>query len=309
MKNIGVLFGNEKSFPQTLIDRVNTIVPKKVRAESIVVGAVRIDQLPRYQVILDRVSNAVPYYRSILKLAALNGSHVINNPFWKCADDNFFNAVLAERLNIKVPKTAIIPSKEMPEGTGPVTMRNLQYPLDWDYVFDYIGFPCILKPNLGSGAYTSFKVYNRTEFFATYDLTGPKLMIVQEAIEYDQYFRVYTIGYKHTKIMTYNPEQPMHLRYSPEAPQLDETVKDKIETVCKKLCKSLGFDFNAVEVAIKDGEVYVMDCLNPTPNADKEFLKEDNFEWLVDTMSDYLVEQALHSQPQKPNCLPNFLTF
>ncbi len=308
MKNIGVLFGNEKSFPQTLIDRINTLKPKEVLAESIIVGAVRIDQLPRYQVILDRVSNAVPYYRSILKLAALNGSHVINNPFWKCADDNFFNAVLAQRLDIKVPKTAIIPSKEMPEGTGAITMRNLQYPLDWDYVFDYVGFPCILKPNLGSGAYTSFKVYNANEFFSTYDLTGQKLMIVQEAIDYQDYFRVYTIGYKYTKIMKYNPEQPMHLRYSLEDPVLDDALQIKIENVCKTLCKSLGFDFNAVEVAIKDGEVYVMDCLNPTPNADREFLKDNNFEWIVDTMADYLVEVSLKESVETPDCLPNFIT-
>ncbi len=307
MKKIGVLFGNEKSFPQAVIDKINQIYPDKVVAESIIVGAVKMDQLPRYNVILDRVSNAVPYYRSVLKLAAVNGSHVVNNPFWKCADDNFFNAVLAQRLGIKVPKTAIIPSKEMPEGTGPVTMRNLQYPLDWDYVFEYVGFPCILKPNLGTGAYTSFKVYNRNEFFSTYDLTAQKLMIVQEAIDYQEYYRVYTVGYKHAKIMAYNPEQPMHLRYSPEDPILEPKLKSDIEKICTKLCKSLGFDFNAVEIAVKDGEIYVMDCLNPTPNADREFLKDNNFEWLTEITANYLAEKALAKPGKSPECMPDFL--
>ncbi len=307
MKKIGVLFGNEKSFPQAVIDKINQIYPDKVVAESIIVGAVRMDQLPRYNVILDRVSNAVPYYRSVLKLAAVNGSHIVNNPFWKCADDNFFNAVLAQRLGIKVPKTAIIPSKEMPEGTGPVTMRNLQYPLDWDYVFEYVGFPCILKPNLGTGAYTSFKVYNRNEFFSTYDLTAQKLMIVQEAIDYQEYYRVYTVGYKHAKIMAYNPEQPMHLRYSPEDPVIEPKLQSDIEKICTKLCKSLGFDFNAVEIAVKDGEIYVMDCLNPTPNADREFLKDNNFEWLTDITATYLSEKALAKPGKSPECMPGFL--
>jgi glutathione synthase/RimK-type ligase-like ATP-grasp enzyme len=307
MKKIGILFGNEKNFPQTLIEKINTLAPSRVLAESIVVGAVRIDQLPRYSVLFDRVSNAVPYYRSILKLAALHGSHIVNNPFWKCADDNFFNAVLAQHLGIKVPKTAIIPSKEMPEGTGPATMRNLEYPLDWDYVFDYVGFPCIIKPNLGTGAFTSYKVYNPNEFFSTYDLTGQKLMIVQEAIEYDSYYRVYTVGFKHTKIMTYFPEQPMHLRYSPEEPQIETRIKEEITDVCIKLCKSLGFDFNAIEIAVKDGQIYVMDCLNPNPNADKEFLKDINFDWLTDVTAEYLVDLALAEPKSVPVNLPDFL--
>jgi glutathione synthase/RimK-type ligase-like ATP-grasp enzyme len=33
-------------------------------------------------VIIDRISQDVPFYRAYLKNAAVNGTYVINNPFW-----------------------------------------------------------------------------------------------------------------------------------------------------------------------------------------------------------------------------------
>ena len=45
----------------------------------------------RYRVIVDRISHEVEYYRGCLKHAVLEGTYVINNPFWWTADDKFFN--------------------------------------------------------------------------------------------------------------------------------------------------------------------------------------------------------------------------
>ena len=85
-----------------------------------------------YDVIVDRISHDIPFYRSFLKNAVLTGTKVINNPFWWSADDKFFNYALAAKLGVAVPPTVLLPHKKHPTGTTDRSMRNLKYPLDWD---------------------------------------------------------------------------------------------------------------------------------------------------------------------------------
>src|SRR5437762_5071474 len=142
MKKIGILFGQENSFPWAFIDRVN----QKTGGKDIVAEAVRIDKVMQgepsvYSVIIDRISQDVPFYRAFLKNAALTGTAVINNPFWWSADEKFFNNCLATKIDVPVPKTVIVPSRELPADTTDQSFSNLQYPMDWEGIFNYIGFP------------------------------------------------------------------------------------------------------------------------------------------------------------------------
>jgi hypothetical protein len=52
---------------------------------------------------------------------------------------------------VAVPPTVILPHKQHPEGTTDRSMRNLEYPLDWDAVFAYVGEHGFLKPIDGGG--------------------------------------------------------------------------------------------------------------------------------------------------------------
>jgi glutathione synthase/RimK-type ligase-like ATP-grasp enzyme len=131
MKKIGILFGMERTFPQAFIDRVNS---KNV--DGIVAEAVHIDKAAQgyptdYAVIIDRISQDVPFYRTYLKNAALTGTAVINNPFWWSADDKYFNNCLAIKIGVPVPKTVIIPSYDHPDETSADSFSNLASPLDW----------------------------------------------------------------------------------------------------------------------------------------------------------------------------------
>lgn len=108
-------------------------------------------QLLDYDVILDRISQDIPFYRSLLKLASLGGTRIINNPFWSSADDKFFNYSVASKLGIPVPKTVLLPSKDHPPETTSESMSNLIYPLQWENIFSYTGFPSFLKPFDGGG--------------------------------------------------------------------------------------------------------------------------------------------------------------
>ena len=95
MKKIGIIFGMENSFPPTLVEKINSMSVADVTAEFVKIGGIRMDAPKRYDVIIDRISQDIPFYRAYLKNAMLHGTIVINNPFWWTADDKFFNYSLA----------------------------------------------------------------------------------------------------------------------------------------------------------------------------------------------------------------------
>ena len=162
----------------------------------------------------------MPFYRAFLKNAALTGTQIINNPFWWSADDKFFNYALAHKLGVAVPKTVLLPHKKFPPQINERSLRNLQFPLDWDGIFDYVGFPAFLKPHDGGGWRDVFHVHNRDEFFHAYDQTRDLCMTLQAAVNFKEYFRCYVVGQTEVRIMPYDPRRPHEHRYVLDPPGL-----------------------------------------------------------------------------------------
>ena len=144
MKRIGILFGQERSFPQALVERINR-EGRGVVAEPVVVGGIGLGQPAKYDLILDRISQDIPFYRAILKKAVADGTIVVNNPFWWSADDKFFNNVVARQVGVAVPKTVILPSNQHPPDTTSESMSNLVFPLEWDEIVPVHRLPGLLQ--------------------------------------------------------------------------------------------------------------------------------------------------------------------
>lgn len=292
MKNIGILYGNEKSFPEALIERINSKTDESITAGPVLIDKVILGEPVSYSLIIDRMSWEVPFYQGYLKSAAINGTSVINNPFRSAADEKFFNNSLAVKNGINVPKTVLLPSNQHPPYTNSQSFVNLAYPLDWKSIFEYVGFPAFLKPFAGSGEKNVYRVENEEEFFNAYNETGQLVMMLQEAIEYSDYFRCYCIDRKDVRIMQYNPTQPHQLRYSKTPLPKAEKLMKKIHNETLKINKALGYDFNAIEYAVKDGIPYAIDFYNPAPEADIKLLGDDNFEWLVESSAKMAIKRV-----------------
>jgi len=292
MKKIGILTGMERTFPEAFIERVNS---RKI--DGITAEWVQIDKVPQayatdYAVIIDRISQDVPFYRAYLKNAALTGTAVINNPFWWSADDKFFNNCLAIKIGVPVPKTVILPSYDHPTDTTADSFKNLVSPLDWDGMLGYVGFPAFMKPYSGGGWKNVYKIHDRDELFAKHAETGQLVMLLQEAIEFDSYFRCYCLNRKYVRIMHYEPRNPHHLRYVAHhdvSSELLQTIHDYV----LKLNEALGYDFNTAEFAVRDGIPYAIDFCNPAPDADRHSVGEENFEWVVENAANMAIERAL----------------
>lgn len=300
MKKIGILFGQERSFPKAFVDRVNAMKVSGVVAEPVSINKVAQGAATDYAVIIDRISQDVPFYRAYLKNAALTGTAVINNPFWWSADEKFFNNCLALQVGVPVPNTVLLPSRDHPTDTNADSFSNLGFPLDWKAMFEYIGFPAYMKPHSGGGWKSVYRLSNADELFDKLAETGQLVMMLQEEIKFDAYFRCYSIGRKYIRIMHYEPRNPHHLRYAANHDVSDALMKT-MEDYVLRLNNALGYDFNTVEFAIRDGIPYAIDFCNPAPDADVNSVGQENFDWVVEHAAKYAIERALEQKPGQDN--------
>jgi hypothetical protein len=291
MKKIGILFGQERTFPQALAERINR-EGDGVVAEPALLGGIGLATPKKYDLVLDRISQDIPFYRAALKKLAFDGTIVVNDPFWWSADDKFFNNVVAESVGVAVPKTVLLPSHEHPPDTTAASMTNLVFPLDWEEIFSYVGFPAYFKPYSGGGWKNVYRVSNPDEFFAAYRSSGQHVMTLQEEIVFQEYYRCYVLGAKDVLIMRYDPRLPHASRYVRDTALIDPALEERLRGDCMKLTGALGYDFDTVELAVRDGVPYAIDFLNPAPDADAASIGPDNFAWVVEHSAKWLVERV-----------------
>lgn len=300
MSVVGLLVGRENTFPAPFLAEVERKAGDRgVRAELAVLGGAREVEEPRYGVIVDRISHEVPYYRAHLKSAALQGTVVVNDPFWWEADEKFFECTLARKLDVAVPRTVLLPNKSYIPDIDSRSLRNLRYPLDWDGIIEYVGLPAIMKPNTGGGWKDVYRVDSKEGLLWAYDQTGsatfgqrPKTMILQEFIRWDDYVRCICIGREHILPLRYDPTAPFEERYVIDRPVQGELRAAAIRDATT-LVEALGYDMNTVEFAVRDGVLYAIDFLNPAPDFDSFSIKDEAFAWVLEHMSDLVIDYAL----------------
>ncbi|HVG34119.1 MAG TPA: hypothetical protein VM911_13605 [Pyrinomonadaceae bacterium] len=300
MNKVGILVGREQSFPEALIKSINERGHGETVAEFIKVGGVRHTYTRQYDLIIDRISHEIPFYRALMKRAALEGTIIVNNPFWWSADDKFFNYSLASKLGVATPKTVLLPQKDYIKGVTGESLRNLEFPLDWQGIVDYVGLPAILKPFDGGGWKNVSRVNTIEELWYEYDQTGTLCMTLQEFIDFDQFVRCYCIGQDTVMIMPYDPRKPYlsgeQYIHNPDylSPELAERVTNDVRT----LCTALGYDINTVEFAIKDGIPYAIDFMNPAPDADVHSVGEFYHNWVTNAVTDLVFKRLAEPRPQ-----------
>jgi hypothetical protein len=298
VKRVGLLVGRERTFPVSLIESINARGGGEVVAEFVKVGGVRHEGPIPYDLIIDRISHEVPFYRAFVKRAALEGAIVINNPFWWSADDKFFNFSLATKLGVAIPKTVLLPQKSYIEGITSESLRNLEFPVDWQDIADYVGFPAILKPFDGGGWKNVSRVNSLEELWQVYNTTGMLCMTLQEMIEWDEFVRCYCIGQEDVLIMPYDPRKAYLSgeQYVHDPGYLSGDVAARVSQDVLTLNRALGYDINTVEFAIKDDIPYAIDFMNPAPDAELASVGEFYHNWLTKAVTDLVFRRL--SEPQ-----------
>ncbi|HLJ67929.1 MAG TPA: hypothetical protein VKX16_11270 [Chloroflexota bacterium] len=297
---VGVIVGRERAFPDALIERINEKGGGDITAEMARLGAIRMDATIPYRVVVDRISHEVPFYRAYVDKAVAGGAIVINNPFWWTADNKFVECVIAGQLGVNVPRTVLVPNRSYEADIIDESLRNLEMPPNWEEMTAYTGLPAVLKPAWGGGSKNVSVVRSLDELQAAWEQSGHLQMILQEFIDYENYARCFVIGREHVLISGYDYSAPYFERYRQDT-RLSPALHDLITDHCLALTRALGYDMDTVEFAIRDGVPYAIDFLNPAPDCEPASVKQWNFDWVVDRLSDLVIRYAREESLEPPD--------
>lgn len=287
-KKIGLLIGQEWEWPEAFMKAVNES-KANVTAELVKLGGTFMDERCEYNVIIDRISHEIPYYRSYLKYASIQGTYIINNPYIWSADSKFVSTVLVNKLGLKSPKTVVLPNKQVDRDVTPSTFRNLEYPMNWQAIIDYVGVPAIFKDNLARGRRGVHRVHNVDELIQRYDESSTRTKILQQIIESDQHIHSFVIGQEKVLSLRYSLK---HGRYQQNALAHDSALGNRLATDALRITKAYQYDVNMVEFVIKDDIAYVINGTYPAPDIDQTLMTEEQFNWFVSEIASLAMDRA-----------------
>jgi hypothetical protein len=294
-KRIGMIVGRERDWSLAFIEAVASL-DMGVQAELVKLSGTFMDEPCPYDVIIDRMSHEVPYYRVYLEYAALQGAYIINNPFTWSADSKFFGLALVNRLGFTSPRTIVLPNKHIEKDMTPDSFRNLVYPMDWQGIIDYVGVPAIFKNINSGGRYAVHRVHSVDELIQRYDESGTLTMILQQVVEAEQHIHCFVFGHEKVVALQYLPDNG---RYHDQIFFLDDNLGQQLVHQSLTLTRAYGYDVNMVEFVQHKDHLYVINCTNPAPVMNQELMTTVQFEQCLNEFARVAIDRAKRPYPQR----------
>jgi hypothetical protein len=285
MRRVGILVGREQSLSDALLRDIGERGRGQITAELVKVGGVRLNESPGYDLVIDRVSHEVPFFRAYLRRIAMDGTIVINNPFMGFEDDRLLQNSLASKLGLSVPKTVLLPQKEYPPNVTSESLRNLEYPIDWQGIVDYVGLPAILRPLKSSTNQEGVRIDSLETLWREYDRTGTECMVLEQALEYEQVVRCYCLGEDNSQIVPLSQDQ-----------QLDSRLRDQISQQALILSSAMGNDLSCLEFSVREGMGYLTKVNNSISDSELLSLSEAQQGWLIYGLVDLVLRRLQEPQ-------------
>ena len=271
---VGILEFQDNAFIRAIAERLADLAPQYIRQ-----GEIAHPHPSPYRVIIDRVSFADPYLRTIVRYWSRAGAYVINNPFFTHTTDKFSELLLYDSLGINYPRTVVLPRVNRGED-----MKEIVGPPDWSAVEGLVGFPCILKPVDGYGWQNVFRVETPLALRSLYEsLADSHVLIVQEFVEHADYVRAFCVESKDVYCVRWTPRPFDMAEYSLLGLEDLKDVRDEVIRKTAALTEAQGLDFNTVEWSItRDSKAVVIDSYNDVPDVRPEKLPPQCYEWILD---------------------------
>ncbi|CAN5279367.1 hypothetical protein BH20ACT5_BH20ACT5_09040 [soil metagenome] len=273
---IGLLLGTEEDWPTAFESIVAQLGPvtdandqtHRYDVERVTIEPFSLRQRSRYDLVIDRLAYWYYHPREWLKKVALmDDLYLFNSPFTFQSMEKHAAYCAMMRLGLKVPETVLVPFKNPPDHAKyAFTAQRYNRPFDLDGIAEGLGYPIFMKPYDGGAWVGVTQIRDREELHRAYDESGQRLMHLQKAVSgFDVFARSLSIGAE-KMVMNFDPDQPMHARYSVSHNFLDATVGDEVVTIGRLVNAFFRWEFNSCETLVKGGEVFPIDYANACPD-------------------------------------------
>ncbi|HEY0363419.1 MAG TPA: hypothetical protein VGC83_14160, partial [Solirubrobacteraceae bacterium] len=238
---IGLLLGTEDDWPtafETIVSRLGSIKGEdgsshRIDVERLTIEPFDLRDKPRHELVVDRLAYWYYHPREWLKkVAMMDDVYLLNSPFTFQSMEKHAAYCAMIRCGLKVPRTVLVPFKRPPDNARwAYTAARYNRPFDLDAVAEQVGYPLFMKPYDGGAWRGVSRIRNREELHRAYDESGQRLMHLQKAVSgYDVFARSLSIG-PETMVMKFDPDQPMHGRYSVTHDFLDPATGEETVTI------------------------------------------------------------------------------
>ncbi len=267
---IGLLLGTENDWPSAFEELVRRLqVPGHAfDTERVTIEPFSLRQEARHDLVIDRLAYWYYHPREWLKkVAVMDDVYLLNSPYTFQSMEKHAAYCAMIRLGLKVPETVLVPYKNpIDDAKYAYTSANYNRPFDLDAIADGLGYPLFMKPFDGGGWRGVSMVRDNAELHSAYDASGQMLMHLQAAVQgYDVFARSLSIG-PETMVMKFDPDQPMHARYSVDHAFLGPGAGTEVVTIGRTVNAFFRWEFNSCETLVRGDDVFPIDYANACPD-------------------------------------------
>ena len=285
-KRIGFVVSHEGDFAEALIARLR--LEPAIEAELATIGGVTELPLSRWDVVVDSASDRIPHYRAWLRAMALAGATIVNDPFSPTMADRFFALAVARRAGLRVPRMVLLPQHSYGPGVDHARgLRNLENPWRWGEFAAYVKLPALLR-DVQSGLEDAMPVEDMEQVWRAFDATGTRICALQQRVEGDPYLRGIGIGGEDVVLLE-GPVGGPHRVLSGGA--LPLATRARAADAVRATSRVLGLEICAIDLAVVDDEVWVLDAGSRIPTPTAEALGR-SFDRVVEAAATSLVQIA-----------------
>jgi hypothetical protein len=157
-----------------------------------------------------------------------------------------------------------------------------------------------MKPYDGGGWRGVTKVDDPAAVYKAYEESDKSVMHLQAAVSgFDRFVRVIGFG-PQTHYVLYDPEAPLHDRYTTKTDFISEAEKEHLRKVTLTINAFFGWEFNSCE-SLRKGDVWhPIDFANPCPDSQVTSL-HFHFPWMVKAYVKWAVFCAATKRPMRKN--------
>ena len=212
-----------------------------------------------YHLVVDRLSYRFPYIREALKIMAMRGTYIINNPFAASESNKFLDYEICKRIGVPTPLTILLPDISIEE-----EIKGIVKSPNWEKIAQELGLPCVIKPYDGYGWFDVFVVNSLDEMKRVYDSCHSSyVLMAQQYIYYKDYYRVFCINKKEVLFIKWIPRPLGAGEYLFTDQHILNDKKDLITELTIKFNTVLDRDISAIEWCFdSEGKPWAIDTFN-----------------------------------------------